>query len=71
MVSQIFQTIADEIDHGFHDTILADALSTALAVRIVRHYVDRSAIELTPSSGLSRERLQRCMTTSRRIWMSG
>ena len=59
LVSQIFHTIADEIDHGFHDTILADALSTALAVRIVRHYVDPSAIELAPSSGLSRERLQR------------
>jgi AraC family transcriptional regulator len=41
------------------DTILADALGTVLAVRIVRHYVDRLAIELTPSNGLSRERLQR------------
>ena len=41
------------------DTILAEALSTVLAVRIVRHCVDRSAIELAPSSGLSRERLQR------------
>ena len=59
LVSQMVLTVANQIDHGFMDTILADALSTVLAVRIVRHYVDRSAIELAPSSGLSRERLQR------------
>ena len=62
LVSQMVVTIANQIDHGFidtMDTILTDALSTALAVRIVRHYVDRSAIELAPSSGLSRKRLQR------------
>ena len=59
LVSQIALTIATQIDHGVLDTILADALSTALAVRIVRHYVDPSAIELASSSGLSRERLQR------------
>ena len=59
LVSQIALTIANEIDHGARDNILADALSTALAVRIVRHYVDLSAIKLAPSSGLSRERLQR------------
>jgi AraC family transcriptional regulator len=59
LVSQMVLTVANQIDQGFMDTILADALSTLLAVRIVRHYVDRSAIELAPSSGLSRERLQR------------
>jgi len=59
LVSQIALTIANEVDHGLHDTILADALSTALAVRILRNYVDPSAIELAPSGGLSRERLQR------------
>ena len=59
LVSQMALTIANQIDHGVLDTTLADALSTALAVRIVRHYVDPSAIELVPSSGLSRERLQR------------
>jgi AraC family transcriptional regulator len=62
LVSQMVLTDANQIDHGFMDTmdnILADALSTALAVRILRHDVDRSAIELAPSSGLSRERLQR------------
>ena len=59
LVSQMVLTVANQIDHGFMDTILADALSTALAVRILRHYVDRSAIELAPSSGLPRERLQR------------
>ena len=59
LVSQMVLTIANQIDDGFMDTILAEALSTVLAVRIVRDYVDRSAIELAPSSGLSRERLQR------------
>ena len=59
LVSQIALAIANQINHRLLDTILADALSTALAVRIVRHYVDPSALELAPSSGLSRERLQR------------
>jgi AraC family transcriptional regulator len=58
-ISQMVLTVANQIDDGFLDAILADALSTVLAVRIVRHYVDRSAIELVASSGLSRERLQR------------
>jgi len=59
LVSQIALTIANQIDDGVLDSILADALSTALAVRILRYYVDPSAIQLAPSSGLSRERLQR------------
>jgi AraC-like DNA-binding protein len=59
LVSQMALTIVDQIDRGALDKILADALSTALAVRVVRHYVDPSAIELAPSSGLSRERLHR------------
>ena len=57
LLSQMSLTLANQIDHGVRDTILADALSTALAVRIVRHFVDPSAIELASSSGLSRERL--------------
>ena len=59
LVSQIALTIANQIEDGVLDNILADALSTALAVRIVRYYIDPSAIKLAPSSGLSRERLQR------------
>jgi AraC family transcriptional regulator len=59
LVSQIALTIANHIDCGVRDNILADALSAALAVRIVRYYVDPSAIKLAPSSGLCRERLQR------------
>jgi AraC family transcriptional regulator len=59
LVSQIVFTIANEIDRGFFDQILADALNTALAVRIVRQFVDPSKITLAPSNGLSRERLQR------------
>jgi AraC family transcriptional regulator len=59
LVSQIVLTIANEIDRGFFDQILADALSTALAVRILRPCLDASAIMLAPLNGLSRERLQR------------
>ena len=47
------------MEGGFLDQILVDALSTALAVRMVRRFVDPSKITLEPSNGLSRERLQR------------
>jgi AraC family transcriptional regulator len=59
LVSQIASKIANEMKGGLLDRILADALNTALAVQITRHFVDPSAIALTPSNGLSRERLQR------------
>jgi len=59
LASQIASTIANEMKGGFLDRILADALNTALAVQITRHFVDPSAIALTPSNGLSRERLTR------------
>ena len=59
LVSQLALTIANQIDDGVLDNILVDALSTALAVRILRYYVDPSVIQLAPSSGLSRERLER------------
>jgi AraC family transcriptional regulator len=60
LVSQIVLTIANEIEGGFLDYILADALNTALAAQITRRFVDEpSAITLAPSNGLSRERLQR------------
>jgi AraC family transcriptional regulator len=59
LISQIAATVADEIEGGFADGILADALNTALAVRVIRRLVDRSAMKLEPSNGLSRERLQR------------
>jgi AraC family transcriptional regulator len=59
LVSQIASTLAHEMESGVLDRIFVDALNTALAVRIVRHYVDPSKITLAPSNGLSRERLQR------------
>jgi AraC family transcriptional regulator len=59
LVSQIVLTIASETRLGFADHILTDALSTVLAVRIIQRHVNPSAIEIAPSSGLSRERLQR------------
>jgi hypothetical protein len=59
LVSQIASTIGNRMRGGFLDRILADALNIALAVRITRHFVDPSKIALTPSNGLSRERLQR------------
>ena len=59
LISQIATTMADELDRGFVDGILADALNTALAVQVTRRFVDQSAIMLEPSNGLSRERLKR------------
>ncbi len=59
LVSQIVSTIAHEIENGYLDRILVDALNTALAARVVRQFVDPSKITLEPSNGLSRERLRR------------
>jgi AraC family transcriptional regulator len=59
LISQIGVTLANEIDGGFVDGILADALNMALAVQVMRRFVDRSALMLEPSNGLSRERLER------------
>jgi AraC family transcriptional regulator len=59
LISQIAATMVDEIDGGFADAILADALNTALAVQITRRFVDRSVLALEPSNGLSRDRLKR------------
>ena len=59
LVSQIALTIANEMEAGFLDRILADALSTTLAVQITRRFVEPSAIALAPSNGLSPERLRR------------
>jgi AraC family transcriptional regulator len=59
LISRIALSIVSNIEGGFLDHVLADALNTALAVRIVRLFVDPSAINLAPSNGLSRERLKR------------
>ena len=59
LVSQIVSTITHETERRFLDHILVDALNTALAVRMVRHFIDPAKIAPPPSNGLSRERLQR------------
>jgi AraC-like DNA-binding protein len=59
LISQLVSTIANEMDGGFLDHILADALNTALAVQIMRLCGDPTAISLEPANGLSRERLKR------------
>jgi len=59
LISQLILTLANEMESGFLDRILADALNTALAVRITRLCSDPTAITLEPSNGLSRERLKR------------
>jgi AraC-like DNA-binding protein len=59
LISQLVSTIANEMEGGFLDHILADALNTALAVQITRLCGDTTAIALEPSNGLSRERLKR------------
>jgi AraC-like DNA-binding protein len=59
LISQLVSTIANEMEGGFLDHILADALNTALAVQITRLCSDPRATSLEPSNGLSRERLTR------------
>jgi AraC family transcriptional regulator len=59
LVSQIVLTIANEMEDGVLDGILAEALNTALAAQIMRQLIDPSAISLVPGNGLSHERLQR------------
>jgi len=59
LISQVVSTIANEIEGGFLDRILVDALNTALAVQITRLCSDQTAILLEPSNGLSHERLKR------------
>ena len=59
LVSQIVSTITHETERHFLDQILVDALNTALAVRMLRHFIDPSKIAPPPSNGLSRQRLQR------------
>jgi len=59
LISQLVSTIANEMEGGFLDHILADALNTALAVQIMRLCGGPTAISLEPANGLSRERLKR------------
>ena len=59
LISQIGATIAHEINSGFVDGILANALNTALAVQVTRRFANQSALLLESSKGLSRERLKR------------
>jgi AraC family transcriptional regulator len=59
LASQIVSTLTHEMEGDILDHILVDALNTALAVRILCHFVDPSKITLAPSNGLSRERRQR------------
>jgi len=59
LISQLVSTIANEMEGGFLDHILADALNTALAVQITRLCGDPTAITIEPTNGLSRERLKR------------
>jgi hypothetical protein len=40
LVSQIVSTLVHQTESDFLDHILVDALNTALAVRMVRHFVD-------------------------------
>jgi AraC family transcriptional regulator len=60
LISQLVSTITNEIaGEGLFDTILIDALNTALAVQITRLCGNPAATMCAPTSGLSRERLKR------------
>jgi hypothetical protein len=54
LASRIALTLAGDLESGFLDHLLADALNTALAVRVMRLFADPSAINFAPSNGLSR-----------------
>jgi AraC family transcriptional regulator len=58
-ISQLVLTVVNEIDGGLLDSILADALNTAIAVQLIRLCGDPARIRLERSTGLSRERLGR------------
>ena len=59
LISQLVSTLANEIAGGLFDTILVDALNTALAVQLTRLCGYSAAIMPAPSNGLSQERLKR------------
>jgi AraC family transcriptional regulator len=59
LISRLVLALVNDIKGGCLDHVLADSLSTALAVRIIQQYTDPSAINIAPSNGLSRERLTR------------
>jgi AraC family transcriptional regulator len=58
LVSQIVSILVREAESDFLNHILVDALNTALAVRMVRHFADPAKFTPALSNGLSRERLQ-------------
>jgi AraC-like DNA-binding protein len=57
-MARLVQAIADEIEGGFLDHLLVNALNTALAVKIARHF-HGSAVRLLPPGRLSSARLRR------------
>jgi len=59
LISQLVSAIASEVAGGLFDTILIDALNTALAVQLTRLCANPAAIIPEPPSGLSQERLKR------------
>jgi AraC family transcriptional regulator len=59
LISQLAASAVNEIEGGFADAILAEALNTALAVQITRRFVDPTAMLPEPSNGLSSDRMKR------------
>jgi AraC family transcriptional regulator len=59
LIARLVLTLANDIEGGFLDHVLADTLNTALAVQIIRQSANASVVTLAPPSGLSRERLRR------------
>ena len=57
LLGQLVSTLADETEGGFADRVLVESLSTALCIRLARHFVGH--LPLPTSGGLSPQRLQR------------
>ena len=59
LVPQLVKALVGEMAGGVLDHVFADAVNTALAVRLVQSVVAPAAIALTPANGLSSDRLRR------------
>ena len=60
LLTGLVQAIVKEIDSGFVDNLLVDALNTAVAVQIMRRFSGPGP-QLLPAGSLSRERLKRVL----------
>ena len=69
LISRIALSVVSNMEGGFLDHVLADALNTALAVRIVRLFVDPLRSTSLRRTAYRESGCGECVTTSKRISM--